>query len=194
MAFLGRRPNRPGHVLLAGVLYALGGSLTYVRAGRRGPEGRRLRLAGLALATLRDRGPGADPHPAGNAPAGADPVAAVGRDAGRRFQNRAERGGLWMALPLGVLLALGFCPASAAFFFGSLLWMAARHDSWRLLPLAYGLGAAPPVVVAACVLAFSAQLIGRVFAVTALVARWAQRIAGTVLIVGGVYFAVRFIF
>ena len=110
------------------------------------------------------------------------------------FRIAAERGGLWMALPLGVLLALGFCPASAAFFFGSLLWMAARHDSWRLLPLAYGLGAAPPVVVAACVLAFSAQLIGRVFAVTALVARWAQRIAGTVLIVGGVYFAVRFIF
>jgi cytochrome c biogenesis protein CcdA len=117
-----------------------------------------------------------------------------GRNLAGRWQTRTERWGLWAALPLGVLLALGFCPASAAIFFGSVLWMAARHDSWLLLPLAYGLGAALPVVAAAGVLAFSAQLLGRLFAVTALLARWGQRIAGTVLIMVGVYFAVRFIF
>ncbi len=194
VAFLGRRAASPGRVLLAGVLYALGGSLTYVAlaaAVLRGMDavalawslqryvtgalGPILILLGMLLLELIR-------------------LPRLGRNLAGRWQARADRWGLWAALPLGVLLALGFCPTSAAFFFGSLLWMAATHHSWLLLPLAYGLGAALPVVLAAGVLAFSARLLGQVFAVTAQVARWGQRIAGTVLIVVGVYFAVRFIF
>ncbi len=72
--------------------------------------------------------------------------------------------------------------------------MAAQHNSWLLLPLVYGLGAALPAVLCAGVLAFSARLIGGVFDVLAQVAWWGQRIAGAVLILVGIYFSLRFIF
>ena len=176
VAFLGGRAASPGRVLLAGVLYALGGSLTYVAlaaAVLRGMDavalawclqdyvtgalGPILILLGMLLLELI-RLPG------------------LAEIAGR-WQAAAERWGLWAALPLGVLLALGFCPASAAVFFGSLLWMAAGTTRGCCYRWPTALGRAAAVVLAAGVLAFSARLLGQVFAVTAPVARWGQRIA-----------------
>ena len=51
-------------------------------------------------------------------------------------------------LPMGVLVALSFCPASAAVFFGGVLRMAVRRDHPLLLPLVYGVGAVLPVLLA----------------------------------------------
>ena len=55
-------------------------------------------------------------------------------------------------LPLGIVLALGFCPVSATIFFVDLLTIAAGGGSHVVYPALYALGAALPV------LAFAAGL------------------------------------
>ena len=50
------------------------------------------------------------------------------------------------ALPMGSLLALSFCPATAAVFFGILIPLTIQHDQVIVFPLIYGLGAALPLI------------------------------------------------
>ena len=64
-------------------------------------------------------------------------------------------------MPMGVLVALSFCPASAAVFFGGVLRMAVRRDHPLLLPLVYGVGAVLPVLLCAGLLAVGAQAVGK---------------------------------
>ena len=54
--------------------------------------------------------------------------AAHGRGLAGKFQNIAERLGIWGAFAFGVIFALSFCPASAVLFFGSLLPLAVRFS------------------------------------------------------------------
>ena len=71
----------------------------------------------------------------------------------QEMQRRVDALGLWAALPLGVFLALAFCPISAVCFFGSLFGLAAANDSQIILPSVYGLGTALPVVAFAVLIA-----------------------------------------
>ena len=59
----------------------------------------------------------------------------------------ADRGGVGAFL-LGAGLALAFCPVSAALFFGGLLPLVLTTKDWLLLPIAYGIGTAIPVLLA----------------------------------------------
>jgi len=52
------------------------------------------------------------------------------------------------ALLLGVGLALAICPISAALFFGGLMPLVLTAKDWLLLPIAYGIGTAIPVLLA----------------------------------------------
>ena len=194
IAFIGRRLDSPRLVFFAGILYALGSTIAYV-----------------ALATLVLAGVHASPIAwllthyvyellgpflilLGMLLLGMLWPAGVSLRLDERFHAHVERLGLWSALPLGMLFALAFCPASAAFFFGSLFRMAAQRDSWLVLPLCYGIGAALPVVLCASLLAVSARWLGMAFRVMAGIGRWAQRIAGALLILVGVYLSLRYIF
>ena len=55
----------------------------------------------------------------------------------------------WGAFALGILLALAFCPFSAACYFGALIPLAAEHASAFLLPAAFGIASALPVALLA---------------------------------------------
>jgi len=59
----------------------------------------------------------------------------------------ADKGGAGAFL-LGAGLALAFCPVSAALFFGGLLPLVLSSKDWLLLPIAYGIGTAIPVLLA----------------------------------------------
>jgi cytochrome c biogenesis protein CcdA len=63
------------------------------------------------------------------------------------WQRRAENGGLGAALLLGMVLALAFCPMSAALFFGGLLPLALKTQASGWMPAAFGLGTSLPVVL-----------------------------------------------
>jgi cytochrome c biogenesis protein CcdA len=194
IAFLSRRLGRPRQVFWAGLLYALGGTLTYlalaalVTAGAHASRlstllqaniqqilGPLLILAGMLLLELIR-------------------LPRVGLGADERLRSQVERWGVWSALPLGMLLALAFCPVSAACFFLSVLRLMTRYDSWLVLPALYGIGTALPVVAFALLLALGAQVMAKAFNVVSKVQWWAQRIAGAVLILLGIYLSLRFIF
>lgn len=55
----------------------------------------------------------------------------------------------WGAFALGILLALAFCPFSAALYFGALIPLAAERESAILLPVAFGIASALPVALLA---------------------------------------------
>lgn len=69
----------------------------------------------------------------------------------------AGHAGIFAPLVLGFFFALGFCPVSAALFFGSLLPLCLKTGSSLLLPLGFGVGTAFPVVVSSVALVFLAR-------------------------------------
>lgn len=189
--FLARESGSPRRTLAAGVLYALGRSAAYVGvalaivAGGLAIPGvsRTLqyyvgRLLGpllilvgmslLGLLPLPRRKPRAKTAP---------PPARLASAAG-----------------MGFVLALSFCPASAAIFFAGLIPLAVRHGSSVWMPVAYGLGTAAPVV--ACALLGAAGTGALVKGVGRLrrFERWARAGTGVALIGIGVYLSWAHIF
>lgn len=97
------------------------------------------------------------------------------------------------AFPVGVLLALSFCPASAALFFGVLLPLTVTKDMPFLLPAAYGVGVAVPLALAAFLVAFGTRWIGPGTDHSARFrsVRW---VAGSALILIGIAHALRHVY
>ena len=195
ISYLGRRAASPWRTFWAGVLYALGRAIAYVA------------LAGLILAgvlsswrvssflqqsmyellgpllilvamvlleMIRFRVPGV----------------AIGAG----FQSRIDAWGIGFALPLGIVFALAFCPVSAACFFVSLLAMLAAHDSPWVLPAAYGLGTALPVIAFAMLIALGVRSFGRWFDRLVQIERWTRRAAAMALLAIGFHLALKYDF
>jgi len=195
ISYIGRRVDRPRLVLASGLLYTAGRMLAYF---------------GLAMAITVSLAPvrslsGFFQHYAntllgpllilvGVVLLELVPITFAGRGLSEKMQARADRAGLWGAGLLGVVFALSFCPISAAFFFGSLVPLALRHQSVLLMPGLYGLGTALPVVVFSFLLAFSAHRLSAAFNLLTVVERWARRVTGTVFILVGIWFCLKYIF
>jgi len=188
MSYVGRRIDRPARVLAAGLLYALGQMLAYVGLA-----------AVLALGTLSvDRVARAVQSIAGQA---LGPLLIVvgmclvgllkfrlpSSEPSDRFRARIDALGVWGALPLGAVLALSFCPNTAAVYFLYLLPLAVKAQAPVLVPLCYGLGAAVPVLAFAGLVAGSAWSVGRAFGALAALDRWTRPVAGWLLIGVGIY-------
>jgi len=103
------------------------------------------------------------------------------------IQAKAGRWGVWGSGLLGIVFALTFCPLSAALFFGSLIPLAIDAKSSVIMPLAYGLGTALPVVVFAIVFAFGLKSIGRIFDKLTQMEKWARTLTALVFIGAGLY-------
>jgi len=195
ISFIGGRVESPGRVFLAGSLYTLGRTLTYLLLSIlivtslvsipylstflqkymnkiMGPV---LIVAGmflLELLSVNIKGPGSS----------------------QKFQKRAEDWGLWGSALLGIVFALSFCPVSAALFFGSLIPLAVKYESSVLLPSAYGIGTALPVFVFSILIALGARSVGRAFQKITAVEFWARRITGGLFIAVGIYLSLKYIF
>lgn len=110
------------------------------------------------------------------------------------MRQRIDALGIWGALPLGVMFALAFCPTSAALFFGSLVPLALRVNSTVVLPVAYGVGTAVPVLVFALLLATSVRAVGKAYRVLARVEWWARVLTGWVFIGVGIYYSLKYVY
>jgi cytochrome c biogenesis protein CcdA len=108
-------------------------------------------------------------------------------------QRRVDALGIWGALLLGMIFAASFCPTSAGLFFLMLL-RAVRLHSGVLLPAAYGLGTALPVLSFALLLALGSRWLGKTFAQVSRVGWWARRAAGVVVLAFGVYCSLEYLF
>ncbi len=195
VSFIGRRVGSPRQVLLSGILYALGRTLTYVA------------LAVLLLSSVL---------------ASSDvstflqrhmykllgPILILvamfllemirfsfsGTGVGEKMQKRVEALGIWGALLLGVLFAVSFCPFSAVLFFGGLIPVALECNSSVALPSIFGVGTALPVVGFAVLIAFSAESVGKAFNMITQFEWWARRITGVIFLVVGILFSLEYCF
>lgn len=189
ISFIARKAGRRDHVLISGLLYALGRTLVYVLLGAviaagllanaevsrflqkhmneiLGPV---LILLGMILLNWLGAG-----------------VSFTFKTDG--LTKKAEKGNVWLALPIGALFALSFCPVSAGLFFGGLLPLAVRENSVIAFPLIYGIGTALPVILFSFLLAFAVKSVGKVFISLTHIEVWVRRITGTVFILVGIYY------
>jgi cytochrome c-type biogenesis protein len=93
------------------------------------------------------------------------------------------------ALPLGFLIALSFCPATAAIFFGVLIPMAVEYQQNLLFPFLYALGASLPVI-AVGIMVSGSYFPGKRN-------KWRRNfpsITGAILIITGIYISISRIF
>lgn len=189
ISFISRRVDRASHVLISGLLYAAGRMATYT-------------VLGIILVSCTQFVP-----PVANflqkymvyllGPAliiiGILLLDVFRINFGSNWiiwdgmQKRIEQSGMWGPLLMGIIFALSFCPVSAALFFGSLFSLAIKHQSMVVLPSVYGIGTAIPVLVFAFIIAFSANIIGRVFNALTVFEKWARNATGIIFILAGLY-------
>ena len=195
ISFIGRQVGNRRGVLLSGLLYALGRTLTYVVLGLvitvgilataevsrflqkymneiLGPV---LILLGMVLLGLIGSG-------------------LSWNLAGDGVQQRAAKGGVVWSLLLGVLFALSFCPVSAGLFFAGLIPLSVNEGSRLLLPTLYGVGTALPVIVFAFLIAFASEYVGKAFNRLSQIEKWIRVIAGILFILAGVYYCLTHVY
>ncbi len=195
ISYVGRQVGNTRSVLLSGMMYSLGRMLTYliiaivlISSILAIPEvsntlqkymnkllGPILIIVGMFLLELLS-------------------ISIPGIRASEKMQNRLKGNGVIGAGFLGMVFALSFCPTSAALFFGSLIPLSLKYESNILLPSIYGIGTALPVFVFSFLIAFSAQLVGKVFNKLTQIELWLRRITGGVFIIVGIYFCLIYIF
>jgi cytochrome c biogenesis protein CcdA len=194
ITFLGRQLGRPRAVLLSGLLYTAGQAIAYGGLGAIVVAGLTANVnVGLFLQRYVSRLLGPLLILAGMAILGLLGTRISISLAGMGAADRARRGGAVWSAGLGILLALSLCPGTAAIFFGGLVPLAASRQSWMLVPLAYGLGAAAPVAAVAILAAYAAQKMGKAFDRLRQFERWATTITGAVFIAVGVYYCLTYI-
>lgn len=192
VSYVGRLVGSPKQVLAAGLLYTLGRMSAYVVLGAAAVwslmsvvgassflQGSFSRLIGpllivvglflLGLFTFSLRGVGVS-------------------DA---MRERIDRAGIWGAMPLGAVLALAFCPVSAALFFGTLVPLATEHRSPMLLPALYGIGTGIPVVVFAALIALGVHRLGAALDRVQVFERWARIATGLIFLGVGIFETLR---
>lgn len=107
----------------------------------------------------------------------------------QRWGGRLQPGrwGMGTCFAAGLLLALGFCPATAGLFFAVLIPMAAAHGHPITDALAYGAGVGGPLMAASLLVGAGASLGAR----SRLRAVRLARVAGWVMVAVGMALSVR---
>ena len=111
-----------------------------------------------------------------------------------KIQEKAEKGGIHFAFPLGFIFALSFCPVSAGIFFGALIPLSVKNSSQFIIPLVYGIGTALPVTVFAFLIAFGGGMLGKAFDRLTHIELWVRRITGIIFILAGIYYCLTHIY
>ncbi len=93
------------------------------------------------------------------------------------------------AFPFGVMVALSFCPATAAIFLGILVPLSVDHDQRILFPVLYALGASIPLILISALMVRGINLSKNHFLKSVL-----PRISGWLLIILGIILSVQRIY
>jgi len=191
ISFIGRKTGKKNHVLISGLLYSIGRTLAYIVLGSIITSGI-LEVAELSrfLQKYMNEALGPIMIFLGLILLGwiAEGVSfSIGT---KKLQNKAKKGGVFWALPIGFLFAISFCPVSAGLFFAGLIPLALKFDSIFVLPTLYGLGTALPVVFFAFIMAFSSAYLGKCFNQLTHIELWVRRVTGTIFILAGIYYCI----
>jgi cytochrome c-type biogenesis protein len=195
ISFVGRKVDKPGMVLLSGLIYTLGRMLAYTALGfllvggmQKVPVlshllqkymnlilGPILILIGMILLELLSFNLGKG-------------------GIANFFKNKCQSLGLLGAGFMGIIFALSFCPTSAALFFGSLLPLSLQQQSGIVLYLVYGIATGIPVLLFAVLLALGAKQVGKAYNKVVALEKWARKITGVLFIGIGIYYSLVYIF
>jgi len=93
------------------------------------------------------------------------------------------------AFPFGAMIALSFCPATAAIFFGILVPLAVDHDKNLLFPLLYALGASIPLITISALMNQGVRL-----SKNTLLVKYLPKFSGWILIIIGIILSVQRIY
>jgi cytochrome c-type biogenesis protein len=193
MSYVGREVGSPRRTLLAGLLYTLGRTLSYALLAVVLVVGL-LSIPQVALFLQRHMNRILGPLliVVGLVLLEWVPLPSFGGGLGARFAERLGKVGPLGILLFGAVLALAFCPVSAALFFGSLVPLALKHRSPLWLPAVYGIGTGLPVVVFAALLGAGARWVGRAFDRISVFERWARRVTAVIVMAVGVCYTLTF--
>ena len=195
VSFISQRITQKNTVLLSGILYTIGRSLTYIVLGvlivkalvdipvlsdflQRYVNkilGLVLILVGMVLLDLI------------RIPLNLPSVS-------ENFAKKLADKGTLGSLPLGILFALAFCPVSAALFFGGLIPIAVKAESGIGLPLIYGIGTGLPVLLFAFLVAAGAGYMNNLYYRIAKIESYTKKLTGIIFILVGIYYALEYIF
>jgi cytochrome c-type biogenesis protein len=195
VSYLSRKLNHPRQILWAGLLYTAGRAVAYLALGVVMVAGLlSVPLLSVFLQEYMNKLLGPILIVAGMFLLELLHVDASGGRLGMWAQQRADAWGSGGAFLLGMLLALSFCPLSAALFFGSLVPLAVGAGSAVVLPAVYGVGTALPVLAFAVLIAAGARTVGRAFDAATRIEPWLRQGTGALFIAVGVYYSLRYIF
>ncbi len=111
-----------------------------------------------------------------------------------RFLKKSGHRGLLASLILGVLIALSFCPMSAAIFFGVLLPLAISNHAILVYPALFGLGSGLPLIIMVVFISRSSRVLERSDFVRKSVEDKLRLVAGSVMILLGVFLSLHHVF
>lgn len=95
----------------------------------------------------------------------------------------------WLgALTLGLVFASAFCPYSGVLYFGILIPMTVRDDAGLVLPFLYAIGTGIPVMLFSFLIALGSSGIGKVFSSITRIEKVFRIGSGVVFIVVGLYY------
>ncbi len=109
-------------------------------------------------------------------------------------ESLSRRKGFSGAFVMGLVFALAFCPVSAALYFGSMLPLAFKNESFLLYPALYGLGSGLPIAAAGVLLAFGFKRASAIAGGAAAVEKKVKSLTGLVFILSGSYIALKYVF
>jgi cytochrome c biogenesis protein CcdA len=194
VSFISKRFNSRTQMLLNGILYTLGRTLTYfllsllvigglfsIPSVSMALQGYIAKLLGPILILV------------GMFLLDLFPSPSFGNICGDVHTKLVEKGYIGSFL-LGALFALAFCPTSAAIYFGAMIPLALDKHSIVGMPVLYGVGTGIPVVVFAVIIAFGFEGIGKAFQNTVKLELWVKRITGALFIMIGIYYVLTHIF
>lgn len=101
-------------------------------------------------------------------------------------RNGAQTGYLG-AVAMGSVFALGFCPYSGVLYFGMLIPMTVASPEGLWLPAIYALATGLPVIVIAWVLAYAVGSIGVLYDRIRMFELWFRRVASVTFVLAGIY-------
>lgn len=188
VSYISKHIESPRRVWIAGALYSLGRSLTYVVIGLVVVTSI-LSLPSVSLFLQREMNRVLGPLLilVGILTLGWLRLPGFSLTGRRSLEWAAARAGIYGAGLLGILFALSFCPVSAGLFFGSLLPLAMASKSRVLLPVLYGIGTGLPVAVLALFISGGTHALSRGFGTMQRVERFARPVSGLVFILAGMY-------
>jgi cytochrome c-type biogenesis protein len=104
-----------------------------------------------------------------------------------KIAGSGRMGSGWIALLLGIVFALAFCPYSGVLYFGMLIPMTIGSAGGLILPLVFAIGTGIPVIIIAWILAYSVSGIGNFYNRVKSFEKWFRRVVAVIFILVGLY-------